>query len=153
MTLGLQHRRDQYLGRQLLKLERKFTQQSLQLMNERGLFDINLGHFSVLPFIDDTGVRASNVAKQSGISKQAVGKSIDDLKGKGYISSIDDPSDRRASLIKLSPKGLKMMDLALQATQEVEQEWEELIGKKKFSLLKHSCSELLTSLSLNQQQV
>ena len=105
------------------------------------------GHFSVLPFIDDTGVRATDVAKQCGISKQAVGKSIDDLKTKGYVSSIDDPIDKRANLIKFSPKGLKMMNLALQVTQEIEQEWEELIGKKKFSLLKLSCSELLDVLS------
>jgi DNA-binding MarR family transcriptional regulator len=147
MTIELQQRREKNFGRQLLQLERKFTQQSLLLMTARGLIDINLGHFSVLPFIDDIGVRATTVAKQSGISKQAVGKSIDDLKAKGYITSINDPDDKRATLIKFSPLGLKMMDIALQATQEVELKWQDLIGHSKFSQLKLSCTELLMKLN------
>lgn len=146
MSQSLEYQRNQHLGRQLLKLERHFTGQALALMQQKGIEDINLGHFSVLPFVDDQGVRATAIAQQSGISKQAVGKTLDDLKAKGYLLAIADPQDKRASLIRLSDQGVAMMKLALQTTKEVEGQWCDLIGDGDFSVFKSVCGDLLGKL-------
>jgi DNA-binding MarR family transcriptional regulator len=135
-----------HLGRQLLMLERHFTGQALTLMQQRGITDINLGHFSVLPFIDDKGVRATAIAQRSGISKQAVGKTLDDLKAKGYLVSLSDPKDKRASLVRLNDQGINMMKLALTATKEVEAHWCELVGDKSVKAFKSLCGTLLSKL-------
>ena len=146
MAESLEYQRNQHLGRQLLKLERHFTGQALALMHQQGIEDINLGHFSVLPFVDDQGVRATVIAQRSGISKQAVGKTLDDLKAKGYLMALPDPQDKRASLIRLSAQGVDMMKFALQATKEVERNWCELISDKDFELFKSVCGDLLAKI-------
>ncbi len=146
MAESLEQQRNQHLGRKLLKLERHFTGQALTLMQQRGIEDINLGHFSVLPFVDDKGVRATAIAQLSGISKQAVGKTLDDLKMKGYLVALPDPNDKRASLIRLNDKGVSMMKLALQATREVELNWCALIGDESVEVFKALCGELLMKL-------
>ena len=146
MTETLNTQRNQHLGRQLLMLERHFTGQALASMQAHGITDINLGHFSVLPYVDEQGVRATVIATRSGISKQAVGKTLDDLKAKGYLMALPDPDDKRASLVRLSDKGLAMMQLALQATKEVEQHWSVLIGDESVAVLKSICGDLLMRL-------
>jgi len=146
MAESLEQQRNQHLGRQLLKLERHFTGQALTLMQEMGVEGINLGHFSVLPYIDDMGVRATEIAQRSGISKQAVGKTLDDLKMKGYLLALPDPNDKRASLIRLNDKGVNMMKLALKATKDVEANWCAHIGSESVEVFKVLCEKLLMKL-------
>ncbi len=146
MAKSLASLREQNLGRQLLKLERHFTTQALSIMQQQGINDINLGHFSVLPFVDDQGVRATAIALQSGISKQAVGKTLDDLKAKGYLNTLPDPIDKRANQVRLSDKGIIMMKQALLATQKVQQHWCEQVGVTNFDVFQRVSKQLLTKL-------
>lgn len=149
MAESLDHQRNQHLGRQMLMLERMFTGQALVSMQQQDIDDINLGHFSVLPYVDEQGVRATVIAQCSGISKQAVGKTLDDLKAKGYLMALPDPQDKRASLVRLTDKGVAMMRLALQATKDVERHWSSLIGDESVGVLKSICGDLLMKLEAN----
>jgi len=147
MASTLQTQRDQSLGRLLLLLERHFTNQTLAHLKASGINDINLGHFAVLPYVDETGIRATEIAQKSGISKQAAGKTIEDLKEKGYLTTSPDPRDKRASLVHLSEKGVQMMKTALKATEDVEKRWDQLNNDVNVQQLKTLCSHLLEGLN------
>jgi len=143
MPASLSEVRNMHLGRMLLKLERKFTRLVLDKLAEDGINDITLRHFVVIPYIDDKGVRAIEIAKQVGISKQAVSKLVDELLQKGYLQLKPDPSDGRASLVYMSAKGNQFLTLAIKHTQQVEQEWGALVGEEEFNVMKSSMNILL----------
>lgn len=91
-----------HLGRILLKLERQFTQNVLSKLAVQGITEITLRHFVVIPFVTDEGIRSVEIAKKAGVTKQAVGKLVEELEGFGYLEIKSDPNDGRASLIFLS---------------------------------------------------
>jgi len=138
--------RDVHLGRMLLKLERKFTRLVLDKLAQDGLDDITLRHFVVIPFIDEKGIRAVEIARQVGISKQAVSKLVDELLQKGYVSLKADPADGRASLVYMSPKGNDFLRRAIEHTKQVETSWQAVVGKQEFKVMKQAMSTLLKTL-------
>ncbi len=137
--------RDLHLGRMLLKLERKFTRQVLDKLAQDGLDDITLRHFVVIPYIDEGGIRAVEIARQVGISKQAVSKLVDELLQKGYVSLKADPDDGRASLVYMNAKGNDFLRRAIEHTKQVESSWQEVVGEKEFKVMKQAMKSLLAT--------
>ncbi len=137
--------RDVHLGRMLLKLERHFTRQVLQKLASDGIEDITLRHFVIIPYIDHEGIRAVDIARQVGISKQAVSKLVDELVQKGYLELKPDPSDGRAYLVSMSEKGNDFLKLAIKYTQQVEKKWGKQVGEKEFKIMKAAMSTLLNN--------
>jgi len=76
-------------------------------LGEAGFDDIREGHGCVFGFIDvEHGSRLTDLAERSGLTKQAVGETVAHLEGLGYVERVPDPKDRRAKIIKLTPRGL-----------------------------------------------
>lgn len=138
--------RDMHLGRILLKLERQFTQNVLSKLAEQGITEITLRHFVVIPFVTDEGIRSVEIAKQAGVTKQAVGKLVEELEGFGYLEVKPDPKDGRASLIFLSERGHHFLHTAIESTQVLEQQWQQLIGIERFNSMKKALIDLLVCL-------
>jgi DNA-binding MarR family transcriptional regulator len=143
MTESLTEVRDTHLGRMLLKLERKFTKQVLEKLASDNIKDITLRHFVVIPYVDHKGIRAIEIAKQAGISKQAVSKLVDELVNKGYLELKPDPTDGRASLVYMSSRGHEFLELALKYTRQIESQWADKVGKKDFLIMKSAMTTLL----------
>ena len=136
--------RDVHLGRMLLKLERHFTRQVLQKLAADGIEDITLRHFVIIPYIDHKGIRAVDIARQVGITKQAVSKLVDELVQKGYLELKPDPTDGRASLVLMSEKGNEFLKLTIKYTQQVESQWSSQVGEKDFKTMKSAMTTLLS---------
>ena len=136
--------RDVHLGRMLLKLERHFTRQVLQKLAADGIEDITLRHFVIIPYIDHKGIRAVDIARQVGITKQAVSKLVDELVQKGYLELTPDPTDGRASLVLMSEKGNEFLKLTIKYTQQVESQWSNQVGEKDFKTMKSAMTTLLS---------
>jgi DNA-binding MarR family transcriptional regulator len=146
VTQELTQLRDMHLGRVLLKLERQFTQQVLSKLAEQGITEITLRHFVVIPFVTDVGIRSVEIAKKAGVSKQAVGKLVEELEGYGYLEVRPDPNDGRASLVFLSDKGEHFLQTAIESTNILEKQWQQLIGAKRFNNMKQALIDLLVCL-------
>ncbi len=146
MTQELSNLRNMHLGRMLLKLERQFTQQVLAQLAEEGITEITLRHFVVIPFITEKGSRSVEIAKQAGVTKQAVAKLVDELQQFGYLEVKADPNDGRASLVFLSDKGEHFLRTAIESTKVLETKWQKLIGVERFKNMKQALSDLLVCL-------
>ena len=53
----------------------------------------------MLAYLDEDGIRATELARLSGRHKQIVGRLVDELEELGYVERRPDPEDRRAKLV------------------------------------------------------
>ncbi|WAC94055.1 MarR family winged helix-turn-helix transcriptional regulator [Mycobacterium sp. Aquia_213] len=81
-------------------------------LRDEGFDDIVPRHGAVLAFLRPEGVRATDLARQSGHVKQVIGVIIDDLEALGYVVRTPDPLDRRAKLVVPTGRGRRQMDAA-----------------------------------------
>lgn len=95
---------------------------------EHGFDDLKPRHGAVLAYLDDDGIRPSELVRLSGRNKQTLGAILDELEGLGYLRREPDPVDRRAKLIVPTPKGLDIMRLSDALVAEIEQRYAGLVG-------------------------
>ncbi len=86
------------------------------------------GTGSVLAYLDEDGVRATELARLSGRHKQIVGRLIDELEELGYVERRPDPEDRRAKLIVPTDRGLDQLRRGDEIVAEIEARHAAAIG-------------------------
>ena len=98
-----------------------------------GYRDLQPRHGAVLAYLDEDGVRATEIARLSASHKQVVGRIIDELETLGYVERRPDPADRRAKLIFPTERGLAMTELADEVVAEIEARHSNEIGARTYS--------------------
>src|SRR2546429_1369178 len=58
------------------------------------------------------GTTAAALGRRLGVSKQAAGKTIEGLERDGYVERVPDPEDARSKIVKLTPRGAELQQLA-----------------------------------------
>ena len=90
-------------------------------------------HAAVLAYLDEDGVRATDLARLSGSHKQAVGRLIDELEALGYLERRPDPGDRRAKLVVPTARGLAMLQRGDAIIAEIEARNASAIGGRSYA--------------------
>jgi DNA-binding MarR family transcriptional regulator len=110
---------------------------------EEGYADIREGYGCVFGFIDiDNGSRLTDLAERAGLTKQAVGEVIPELEQLGYVTREPDPRDRRAKIIKLTPKGRDACLTGRRLFAEIEREWAEELGEDLVAALREAAERI-----------
>ena len=73
-------------------------------------------------------VTLSALARDLGITKQAVARVVDDMRAAGLVEQLPDPSDGRARLLALTARGDAMVDAAIEIGTAYEQRLAEELG-------------------------
>jgi DNA-binding MarR family transcriptional regulator len=89
----------------------------------------------LVPFLDEEGIRPTELAKRADISKQAVGQTLRLCEELGVIRFDADPSDRRAHLVRLTPLGVQTVRYGESVLAFLEAELSRRIGKATMSQL------------------
>jgi DNA-binding MarR family transcriptional regulator len=100
---------------------------------EQGHADLQPRHGAVLAYLDEDGIRPTELARLSGRHKQIVGRLVDELEQLGYTERRPDPADRRAKLIVPTDRGLEAMRLADGIVAEIERRHAEAAGGKTYA--------------------
>jgi DNA-binding MarR family transcriptional regulator len=100
---------------------------------KQGHARLQLRHGAVLPYLDEDGIRATELARLSGRHKQIVGRLLDELEELGYVQRLPDPSDRRAKLVVPTRRGLDLMRLGDEIVAEIERRHAEAAGPKLYA--------------------
>ncbi|TDO56028.1 DNA-binding MarR family transcriptional regulator [Kribbella sp. VKM Ac-2571] len=88
--------------------------------------DLPLGQFEFLRFVAAHGTtRVYDLAREMAITVGATSKAVDRLEAAGRIRRTANPSDRRSSLVELTPAGA---DVLAAATPTVEAELQNWVG-------------------------
>jgi DNA-binding MarR family transcriptional regulator len=76
-------------------------------------YNLTAGRFHILLFLrcsPELSLSPSELAEKTGVSRATMTQFLDALEKSNYIVREDCPGDRRATLIRISPQGLKTMD-------------------------------------------
>ena len=109
---------------------------------ERGHPEIRPPHGNVMQFLDDAGTRVSVLAERAQITKQSMAELVVHLERLGYVERVPDPSDRRAQLVRATPRGKQLYAIARDGVAEIEADWTKRLGKTKMRQLRALLEEL-----------
>jgi DNA-binding MarR family transcriptional regulator len=98
-----------------------------------GFDDLHPRHWAVLAYLDEDGIRATDLARLSGRHKQIVGRLVDELELLGYVERRPDPQDRRAKLVVPTERGLAQLRLGDEIVAEIEARHAEAIGGRNYA--------------------
>ncbi|WP_440106414.1 MarR family winged helix-turn-helix transcriptional regulator [Streptosporangium sp. H16] len=108
----------------------------------QGFDDLRHRHGAVLAYLDPDGVRATELSRLSGQSKQIVGVLIDELEALGYVERRPDPSDRRAKLICPTERGLSQMRAADAIMTAIQQRHARRLGQESYDEFKRMLTDI-----------
>jgi DNA-binding MarR family transcriptional regulator len=111
-------------------------------LHEEGYDEIRPAHGCVFRFIEPSGTRLTDLAEQSGFTKQAVGEVADDLERLGFVERTADPQDGRAKLIRLTDRGVESRAAGVRIMGEIEAEWAERLGDHAVATLREVLEEV-----------
>ena len=103
-------------------------------------------HGAVMQFLDDDGTRVTALAERAQMTKQSMAELVLHLERLGYVQRVPDPSDRRAKLVRATPRGGQLYAIAREVVAELEAEWTRRLGKAKMRQLRALLEELNAAL-------
>lgn len=114
----------------------------LERLHERGFDDLAPAHLIVLQYPGPEGLRPSDLAARLRMSKQAVNYLLGELERLGYIERLPDPNDLRSRRISVTKRGDAIARVIREAVAEVEAEWTEKLGARRFAELRSLLVEI-----------
>jgi DNA-binding MarR family transcriptional regulator len=114
----------------------------LRALHENGFDDIDGSYISVLVGPGPEGLRPSELAIRTRMTKQALNKLLGNLERNGYIERRPDPDHRRVRRIALTDRGRALIPVIRGVVAETEHEWAAALGKDRFAQLRELLIEL-----------
>ena len=102
-------------------------------------------HSAVFAQIGRDGNRLTELARGANMSPQAMGELVDELEELGYVERHPDPTDRRAKLIVLTPRGSECIAAGISTIQGIEERIDEILGPDGHAELKRLLADLLAA--------
>lgn len=130
------------LGLLLLIPYRSMEARVFAALAAAGFADFTPAQARVFQRIAPGGSRLTDLAEQAQITKQSAGFLVDQLAKAGYVERVPDPTDARARLVRIAPRGARAVPLAAAVVAEVEAEWAAHLGADRVARL----HEILTDL-------
>ena len=137
--------RARHVGRLLLRAHRAFSASAAARLRERGYDDLTLAHINLLPHLDHAGTRITTLAERAGMTKQGTGQLVHDLERSGFLTRSADPTDRRATLVRFTATGLRLLSDAMAVTAELEAEYAAILGETRLREMKQMLEALVTA--------
>lgn len=133
-TAQLHRRQGENFGYTLLTCARLFDALAHGQMNRHaGKVVAPPGLVRLVPYLNFDGIRPSELARLTDVSKQAVSQTLAPLVEQGLVEYIDDPKDGRARMIRLTQKGGETFVHALASLKQLEKALADRIGAKKLA--------------------
>lgn len=132
------------LGRDLSFLSRDLSRGLMAKSAAKGHKGLKLNWDTVFLNLDfRDGSRIVDLAQANGLTKQAMSQIVAEIEKQGYIVKQEDPEDGRAKKIALTARGKQLIQDSMCAYDELEAEYQALIGAEKLAQLKAIAAELV----------
>ena len=115
-----------------------FDEQLRSRLAERGWGAVSRSQSLVLTHIANGVSRASRIAENLGVTRQAMSQLLSDMESRGLIELQPDPFDRRAQLVQFAPGGTAIREDAQQTLRELERDMEEALGSERMRDLREA---------------
>lgn len=111
-------------------------------LGRQGFDEVRPAFSVVLRNLPPAGARVSDLAIQAGMTKQSIGYLVDQMAGVDLVKVTPDATDRRANLVKLTPRGTKVVMAIIELSRQFEAECAAQIGGQKMARLRTLLTEL-----------
>lgn len=102
-------------------------------------------HSAVFSQISPDGSRLTDLARGANMTPQAMGELVDELEDLGYVVRTPDPTDRRAKLIMLTPRGHDCIAAGIATIDGIEARLTEVLGERGHRDLRRLLRTILTT--------
>jgi DNA-binding MarR family transcriptional regulator len=102
-------------------------------------------HSAVFAQINPQGSRLTQLARGAKMTPQAMGELVDELEELGYVERQPDPTDRRAKLIVLTPRGHECIAAGIATIHGIEERIDQILGPRGHAQLRRLLNALLTA--------
>jgi DNA-binding MarR family transcriptional regulator len=113
-------------------------------LHDRGFTDLVAAHVDVWRHPGPENQRPSELAIQTRMTKQALNYLLGQLEQLGYLTREADGNDQRSKRIRLTTRGRAATRAIYEIVQEVEIEWEQQLGPRKYAQLRRLLTQLYT---------
>ncbi len=132
------------IGQILMLMARDFQQRLDTDLTARGIPGIGQRHRAIFLHLGQNGAsRSVDLAQAAGIRPQSMMVIIHELEDLGLVERRPDPSDSRAKLIDFTAEGRKFITELTQSTEQVWQQYTDIVGKDELTRLLDGLQSLL----------
>ncbi|HZJ05280.1 MAG TPA: MarR family transcriptional regulator [Nocardioidaceae bacterium] len=129
------------VGVLLFVAHRAMEQRVLAAVTKAG-FDVTVAQCRVFARIAPEGNRLTELAEMAQVTKQTAGFLVDQLEKRDFVERVPDPTDARARLVRIAPRGRAAQAVAAYVEAEVEAEWTRHLGAREMERLRGSMRRL-----------
>jgi DNA-binding MarR family transcriptional regulator len=125
----------------------RIAQELMDAAIARGHDALKMSHAELIPQIGPEGARIGEIARQLGVSRQAIHATARELEAQGYLRRELDPRDRRGSVLALSARGAELIGDSVAAIEALEVSFRALLGAQRFAHVERVARDLHHSLA------
>jgi DNA-binding MarR family transcriptional regulator len=100
----------------------------LALANLAARGRLTAAHVHITQHVSVQGSRLTDLARRAGISKQAMGKLVDQCEAWGLVQRQHDARDARAVLVAFTPDGMNWLHAYQEAVTQAQSELQDAVG-------------------------
>jgi DNA-binding MarR family transcriptional regulator len=84
----------------------------------------------------------SDLAEQARVTKQTASFLVEQLEAAGYVERVPDPTDRRARLVRLTPRARRVAQVADAEVEQALAEWADHVGEDRLRQMHETLRDL-----------
>jgi DNA-binding MarR family transcriptional regulator len=111
-------------------------------LHRDGYTDLNASHLPVLRWPGPEDRRPSELARDTGMTRQAMNYLLGEMERLGYLVRRDDPEDRRSKRVHLTERGHGVARSLRTTVRAIERELESELGADRFARLRELLGDL-----------
>lgn len=135
------------LGRLILPLYRAFNAMAQEKYAAQGHAGLTTAHTLLLANMDEEGTRIVTLAERMGTTKQFTGRLVHQLEDHQYVATAPDASDKRATIVKITPAGLQFFADACAIKTEIEDTFKAVAGEENLGVVMSTLQKLASAFS------
>lgn len=136
-----------YVGYSLRAVWQWVWELNMEAAARAGYDDVNPAHVSLFRYPGLDGYRLTDIAHRMQITKQSVHQLLAHLEDLGYLVREPDPTNRRARLVRLTPKGQGLQEVIRRQALDAEHRILEVLGERRGRQFKDALRILVDELA------
>jgi DNA-binding MarR family transcriptional regulator len=116
-------------------------------LRQAGYEDLAQADLAVFQFPTPDGARPTELAAGALMTKQALNRLLRHLEHRGYLRLEPLSSDQRARVVRLSKRGEQVLATIRELHADIEAEWTDRIGQRRFAALRNAMTDLTAEIS------
>ncbi len=119
-SLELRAYRNSRLYRSLMRTLRVYNRQLVTRLREAGFTDFSPAYPALLSNLDLEGTTIGVLALRAGVTRQGAGQLLREIERCGYVEMRDVPHDGRATLVRFTTRGRRLLATVKMLVDEIE---------------------------------